>query len=136
MIRETSLKTFNEIRNNGMLTESRLRIYRAIVYNPKVTSSEVFHFLGLKTNQSGRFTELHELGLIKIHETRLCKVTNRKVISWISTNELPKKKPKKQTKKERTAEAIEKIHSFMSSIYMNSEQVKEYDDIIKLIKKI
>jgi len=49
---------------------------------------------------------------------------------------MSKKTPKLNTKKDRKIEAIDNVHSFMKSLYMNSEQVKEYDAIIKLIEKI
>ena len=47
--------------------------------------------LGLKTNQSGRFTELKNLGVIHEVGVRKCKVTGYKVTEWDVTNNLPKK---------------------------------------------
>lgn len=137
MVQSTSLQAYNKIVKYGLLPESRLRIYTEIVNSPKITSSELFDKLNLKTNQSGRLTELQKLGCIKEFETRKCNQTGNTAISWISTEKLPRDiRTKAPTKKDRKIEAIDNVHSFMKSLYMNSEQVKEYYNIIKLIEKI
>tara|TARA_R110000803_G_scaffold210472_1_gene282391 strand:- start:2003 stop:2416 length:414 start_codon:yes stop_codon:yes gene_type:complete len=137
MIQKTSLEAFKTINQNGLLRDSQIKIYRAIVYTPKQTAAEIMSGLGLERNQSGRFTELQNLGCITEGDTRKCNQTGNSAITWISTDKLPAKETiKKPTKVERKSETIQNIHRFMENIYMNSEQVKEYSNIIKLIENI
>lgn len=103
MVRETSIETFNKIRDEGLLSEMRMKVYECIYLNAPITASEVFEKLNLKTNQSGRFTELKELGVIKEVGTRRCNVTGNHVYEWDVTNTLPadlKKKSFKDRKQE------------------------------------
>jgi len=137
MIQKTSLEAFKTINQNGLLRESQIKIYRAIVYTPKQTAAEIMKGLGLERNQSGRFTELQNLGCIAEGETRKCNQTGNSAITWISTDKLPAKKTvKNPTKMERKSETIKNVHRFMKNIYMSAEQVNEYSNIIKLIEKI
>ena len=53
------------------------------------TAQEVFRALGCDTNQSGRFTELRELGVFEEVGVRECQVTGRDVIEWDVTSSLP-----------------------------------------------
>lgn len=89
MVRDTSLEAYNEIRNNGLLSKMRFTIYKAVVFFEGSTANEIFERLGLKTNQSGRFTELREMGVIKELSKRECNITGRKCITWGSTDKLP-----------------------------------------------
>ena len=41
-----------------------------------------------------------------------------------------------KTKQEKKDEAIQDVHIFMQKLYMNTEQVKQYEKIINLIKEI
>lgn len=90
MVRETSIECYNEIKSNGLLTKRRLEVYQAIYNSAPCTASEVFKANNLETNQSGRFTELRNLGVIYEVRTRKCNITNRTAIEWDLTDRLPK----------------------------------------------
>lgn len=64
-----------------------------------MTANEVFEQLNLKTNQSGRFTEMLEMGVIQEVGERVCSITGRNVILWDVTDQLPKKKERKRKTK-------------------------------------
>jgi len=90
MVRETSIECYNEIKSNGLLTKRRLEVYEAIYNFAPCTASEVFKANNLETNQSGRFTELRNLGVIYEVRTRKCNITKRTAIEWDLTDRLPK----------------------------------------------
>jgi hypothetical protein len=92
MIQQTSIETYQQIRDEGLLSKMRFKIYQAIYSLEPCTASEVFSFLGAKTNQSGRFTELRELNVIKENGTKVCDITGRKAIQWTVTGNTPKGK--------------------------------------------
>lgn len=95
MVRQTSKEVYEKIRNEGLLSKMRFKVYREIFRFGPITASEVFAISKMKTNQSGRFTELEELGVIQAKETRICSETGRKAIAWEVTNKLPQKPEKK-----------------------------------------
>ena len=103
-IRQTSIDCYNQIKADGLLSKMRMKIYEAIYFDSPCTSSEVFKSLNLKTNQSGRFTELRELGVIYEKGIRSCNVTGRNAIAWDLTDNLPIDKQKVLTPKEKIKE--------------------------------
>ena len=88
-IRQTSIDCFIQIKEEGLLTKSRLIVLKGLLNNAPCTANEVFYATGLKTNQSGRFTELRDLGVIREVRTRKCNITNRTAIEWDLTDRLP-----------------------------------------------
>lgn len=84
------------------MSKVRLEIYCQIYdfNSDPLTASEVFQMRKLKTNQSGRFTELQEMGVIESAGKRKCRLTGIEVLTWKTTPSLPKplsKPPKKTT---------------------------------------
>lgn len=94
MIRETSIETFLQIKREGLLSKRRQEVYECLYNHGPLTANEVFTRLNLPTNQSGRFTELEKLGVIKEQSVRVCRVTGRRATAWITTNGLPKEPEK------------------------------------------
>lgn len=100
MIRETSIEAYNQIKANGLLSKRRFQIYDCLYFNGPMTAMEVFKKLGLRTNQSGRFTEMEKLEVIQDAGTKLDDETGMTVTLWDVTSGLPQK-IKKPTKKQR-----------------------------------
>lgn len=90
MVRQTSLDIYFIIKENKLLSKMRFKFFDCIFYSGPLTASQVFQILGCKTNQSGRITELQQLGVIKEYDTVICPITNHKAIRWVVTYELPK----------------------------------------------
>jgi hypothetical protein len=115
MVRETSIECYNEIKSNGLLTKRRLEVYEAIYNSAPCTASEVFKANNLETNQSGRFTELRNLGVIYEVRTRKCNITNRTAIEWDLTDRLPKMvKPNSNSKPKNLKKCISYIINKMN----------------------
>jgi cation transport regulator ChaB len=133
--RQTSIDCFNEIKEQGLLSKRRLQVYESIFNYAPCTASEVFNDKNLKTNQSGRFTELRDLGVIYEKGERLCRVTGRNVIEWDLTDRLPVniKNPNK-TKKQRLDAALNSLRE----LYKNKDNSTDEDwkTVADLIKSI
>ncbi len=113
MTQPTSIQTYHAIRDNGLLSNLRFKVYDYLYSHPRSTISECCHFLeGSHHNLSPRFAELKRLGVILEDGTRFCAVTGRECIAWATTDQLPVKldpvKSKNEIIKELEAE-IERL---------------------------
>ena len=134
-MRQTSIDCFNQIKQEGLLSKRRLQVYESIYNSAPCTASEVFKEKNLKTNQSGRFTELRDLGVIYEKGERVCSITGRNVIEWDLTDRLPitVKNPNK-TKKQKIDAALKSLRE----LYKNKDLSTDEDwkiaaDLIKSI---
>ena len=134
-IRKTSIECFNKIKQEGLLSKRRLQVYESIFNYAPCTASEVFNDKNLKTNQSGRFTELRDLGVIYEKGERLCRITGRNVIEWDLTDRLPINfKNKNKTKKQRINDAINSFRMlYKNKDNSTTEDWKIVADLIKII---
>ena len=133
--RKTSIECFNKIKQEGLLSKRRLQVYESIFNYAPCTASEVFNDKNLKTNQSGRFTELRDLGVIYEKGERLCRITGRNVIEWDLTDRLPINfKNKNKTKKQRINDAINSFRMlYKNKDNSTTEDWKIVADLIKII---
>jgi hypothetical protein len=133
--RKTSIECFNKIKQEGLLSKRRLQVYESIFNHAPCTASEVFNDKNLKTNQSGRFTELRDLGVIYERGERLCTVTGRNVIEWDLTDRLPVDfNNKNKTKKQRINDAINSFRVlYKKKDNSTTEDWKIVANLIKII---
>ena len=134
-MRKTSIECFSKIKQEGLLSKRRLQVYESIFNYAPCTASEVFNDKNLKTNQSGRFTELRDLGVIYEKGERLCRITGRNVIEWDLTDRLPINfKNKNKTKKQRINDAINSFRMlYKNKNNSTTEDWKIVADLIKII---
>jgi hypothetical protein len=99
MTRETSIRVFNQIKEEGILCKRKLQVYQALFDQGPLTQSEVINIFGTKLSNSirPRFAELERMGAIQVTGERVCTVTGRMVLTWDVTKNMPVKvkKPKK-----------------------------------------
>ena len=133
--RKTSIECFSKIKQEGLLSKRRLQVYESIFNYAPCTASEVFNDKNLKTNQSGRFTELRDVGVIDEKGERLCRITGRNVIEWDLTDRLPINfKNKNKTKKQRINDAINSFRMlYKNKDNSTTEDWKIVADLIKII---
>lgn len=97
-MRETSIEAFNQIKDEGLLSKTRFKVYEFIFKNGPCTISDVSINFNKSGNASGtyssRFSELRNSGAIKEVGTTVCKITGRNKILWDVTNRLPIKQIK------------------------------------------
>lgn len=96
MVRATSIETYRQISESGLLSQRRLEVYKAICKCEPCTSGEAIKYMsehGIQhshiAQSRGRFTELRDLGVIKEVGVRACAVSGRKCIVWEVTGDLP-----------------------------------------------
>lgn len=99
MIRLTSIETYHQIKKEGLLKKLQLKVYEGIVNRGKCTATEAVQGFRKTTHGlSSRFTELKRMGVIKEMPKRKCSITGRNAITWMVTNELPKRAIKEAPK--------------------------------------
>lgn len=98
-----------------------------------MTARELMSDLCLETNQSGRFTELQESGVIQEKGKRSCKITGNIAIVWEITGNMPTKV--------RNIGPKEKRNTILSKVIALGEQLEgtkreDLKEIYRLIKKL
>ena len=91
--RQTSIDCYNQIKEEGLLSKMRFKVYESILKKAPCTSAEVLSTMLSKnsaiTSSRARFTELRELGVIYEVQNRKCTITGRTSIEWDLTDRLP-----------------------------------------------
>lgn len=99
MVRDTSIEVYNKIKSEGLLSKKRMELYDHIYKHGPLTSNSAFSALGWKTNMSGRFTELEDLGVIRAIGKTQDQGSGNTVTLWDVTKYLPEQ-AKKYTRKD------------------------------------
>jgi hypothetical protein len=137
--RKTSIDCFNQIKEEGLLSNMRFKIYESILINAPCTSAEVLSTMLSKnsaiTSSRARFTELRELGVIYEVQNRKCTITGRTSIEWDLTDRLPvNMKKTNKTKKHRTDDALNSLRELYKN--KNNSTVEDWKEVANLIKII
>lgn len=120
MVQKTSIETYHSIKNSGLISEKRMKVYEILYENPQGLTgtqvSEIFKekYPSAKHSETirNRITELHDMGVVVDMGVVKCEFTNRKVIKWCTSDNLPFKLGKKLTLKEKVDEILENIKLF------------------------
>lgn len=105
-VRQTSVDVYRSMRDEGLLTESRLKIYGFLFEHGPCTANELFQKTkGFNTitqaNFHARLGELRDCGVVDELGTKKCTVTGNTVIVWDCNNKLPVKINKRETNADR-----------------------------------
>jgi len=125
--RKTSKTVYDQIKNNGLLSKLRWKVYDYVYNNGPCTAKDVTSALLEGDQSSGvyntRLSELSRMGTIKEIGITKCQRTGRKVILWDVTDKLPTKpetvKATGKTRKQLEAEIQdlrEKLHKAKEKI--------------------
>ena len=137
--RQTSIDCYNEIKEEGLLSKMRFKVYESILTNAPCTSAEVLSTMLSKnsaiTSSRARFTELRELGVIYEVQNRKCTITRRTSIEWDLTDRLPINiKKTNKTKKHRINDAINSFRELYKN--KDSSTNEDWKIVANLIKSI
>lgn len=106
MVRKTSIEAYNQIKNNGLLSERRMQVYDLLYkYGPLTALQVIDHFrrtlinFSSTGNLSTRLSELRDMGVVEELGTTKCPIGGRNVILWDVTDRLPVKVEKKKKTK-------------------------------------
>lgn len=104
-MRQTSIETYHQIRDEGLLSKMRFRAYELIYKYGPLTASEIEAkdkelFPSNRPNSflHQRLSELRDIGVIQEVSERNCRITGRIAIEWDANNKLPSSLEKKKTK--------------------------------------
>jgi hypothetical protein len=137
--RQTSIDCYNQIKEEGLLSNMRFRVYEAILRKAPCTSAEVLSTMLSKnsaiTSSRARFTELRELGVIYEVQNRKCTITGRTSIEWDLTDRLPINiKKTNKTKKQRVSDALNSLRELYKN--KNTSTDEDWKMVADLIKSI
>jgi len=139
-MRQTSIDCYNQIKAEGLLSKRRLEVYEAILKSAPCSSGEAFSKMLTSSNvisqSRARFTELRELGVIYEVGVKKCSITNRNVIEWDLTDNLPFELEKNKTKSKKTK--INEVLSLIERLGKNLTEAEKVElrKIYHLVKKI
>ena len=137
-MRQTSIDCYNQIKEQGLLSNMRFKVYEAILKKAPCTSGEAFATMTTKENQisqsRARFTELRNLGVIYEKGEKQCSITGRNVIEWDLTDRLPVnlKNPNK-TKQQKKNLALNSLRELYKNKDSTNDDWKTVADLIKSI---
>jgi uncharacterized protein YwgA len=128
MIRDTSIEVYHEIEANGLLSKKRLEVYKILYESGPLTGAQVSRMHGniygantVSETVRNRITELFDMGVVQEVSKGPCPITEREVIFWDVTKNLPVK-VKRQTFKERKKEVMGEIITLGEKIPMGYKQ--------------
>jgi hypothetical protein len=90
--RQTSIESYNKIREGGLLGNLQFAVYEALYLYGPLTEGEVWaRHLGHseRPNVTPRFAELERLGVLRVVDKRPCGLTGRLCMVWDVTDRLP-----------------------------------------------
>ncbi len=134
--RQTSIDCYNQIKEEGLLSNMRFRVYSALLSMGKPsTTREVYATMNVIKQEATRFTELRKLGVIYEVQNRKCNVTGRTSIEWDLTDRLPINiKKSNKTKKQKINDALNSLRVlYKNKDNSTNEDWKIVADLIKSI---
>lgn len=142
MVQKTSIETYYAIKNSGVLSDKRMKVYDIFFEHPEGLTgtqvSNIFKKLHPTAQHSetirNRITELRDMGVLSEVGLVECEYTNRQVMKFALNNSMPIPLPKKQTLKQRVDEVLETITIF--SNVLTEEQKIHLRKIYKQVESL
>ena len=133
--RQTSIDCYNEIKEQGLLSNMRFEVYSALLSIGKPsTTREVYETMNVLKQEATRFTELRNLGVIYEVQNRKCTITGRTSIEWGLTDRLPVDfKSSNKTKQQKKNAALNSLRELYKNKDSTNEDWKIVADLIKSI---
>lgn len=107
MARQTSIDAYDQIKDEGLLSDLRWKVYDHLYNHGPLTAKQITVALTCHDESSGvyntRLSELKRLGVILEVDEGPCPISGRKVIHWDVTDALPSEPDKKMTSKQKIA---------------------------------
>ena len=137
--RQTSIDCYYQIKEEGLLSKMRFKVYEAILRKAPCTSAEALSTILSKnsaiTSSRARFTELRELGVIYEVQNRKCTITGSTSIEWDLTDRLPINiKKSNKTKKQKIDEVLNSLRELYKN--KNTSTIEDWKMVADLIKSL
>ena len=100
-VQETSLKTWREINENGLLKKLKLKVYNFIFENPSLNAREIERDTGIRSNTlHGVLRPLVKAGAIEMFGTKRCPLTGNETNCYRVTGKIPVEPKRQRTKRD------------------------------------
>lgn len=118
--RDTSLATYIDILKSGKISDMQKIVYEGVYKFGPCTSSELYEHMSLgqnlqHSNIRARLGELRDMGAVSEMSKRKCAVTERAVLTWDVTMEMPDPSKKKLSKKDKVDRLLDELRDFYAS---------------------
>lgn len=131
MIQKTSIETYHAIKNSGLISEKRLKVFDIFYLNPEgLTGAEVSEIYRKENPTSqhsetirNRITELVQMGVLTELGVVECQFSKRNVTKWCCIDKMPIPLEKKLTRKEQIKEILDDITAFGISLKSEEEKI-------------
>ena len=131
MVQKTSIETYHAIKNSGLISEKRMRVFDIFYLNPQgLTGSEVSEIYRKENPTSqhsetirNRITELFQMGVLAEVGVVECQFSKRNVMKWCCIDKMPIPLEKKLTRKEQVNEILKDITVFGTSLKSEEDKI-------------
>ena len=131
MVRTTSIETYYAIKNSGLISEKRMKVFDIFYQNPNgLTGAEVSELYRKENPTSqhsetirNRITELFQMGVL--HEVGVveCKFSKRSVIKWQCIDKMPIPLEKKISKKEQIKQILNDVTTLGKTLKSEEDKI-------------
>ena len=131
MVQKTSVETYHAIKNSGLISEKRMKVFDIFYLNPTgLTGSEVSEIYRKENPTSqhsetirNRITELFQMGVLAEVGVVECQFSKRNVMKWCCIDKMPIPLEKKLTRKEQVNEILKDITVFGTSLKSEEDKI-------------
>jgi predicted Zn-ribbon and HTH transcriptional regulator len=131
MVQTTSIETYHAIKNSGLISEKRLKVFDIFYQNPQgLTGAEVSEIYRKENPTSqhsetirNRITELVQMGVLVELGVVECQFSKRNVTKWCCIDKMPIPLEKKLTRKEQIKEILDDVTALGKSLKSEEEKI-------------
>jgi hypothetical protein len=131
MVQTTSIETYHAIKNSGLISEKRMKVFDIFYRNPKgLTGAEVSEIYKKENPTSqhsetirNRITELVQMGVLAEVGVVECQFSKRSVMKWCCIDKMPIPLEKKVTRKEQLKEILKDVVQFGESLESEEDKI-------------
>jgi hypothetical protein len=131
MIQKTSIETYHAIKNSGLISEKRMKVFDIFYQNPQgLTGAEVSDIYRKNNPTSqhsetirNRITELVQMGVLAELGAVECQFSKRSVMKWCCIDKMPIPLEKKATRKEQINKILEDIVALGNSLSSEEDKI-------------
>jgi len=131
MIQRTSIETYHAIKNSGLISEKRMKVFDIFYQHPQgLTGAEVSEIYRKENPTSqhsetirNRITELVQMGVLAEVGVVECKFSKRSVMKWCCIDKMPIPLEKKLTRKEQIKEILDDVTALGKSLESEEDKI-------------
>jgi len=131
MVQTTSIETYHAIKNSGLISEKRLKVFDIFYQNPQgLTGSEVSEIYRKENPTSqhsetirNRITELVQMGVLVELGVVECQFSKRNVTKWCCIDKMPIPLEKKLTRKEQIKQILDDVTALGKSLSSEEDKI-------------